>query len=246
VTAFPILETERILLRELTLDDAPFYLRHFSDLDIVEHSAFEAPRDLEAAKGELLEYCIDLFQGGRGIRWGIVLKSTGGLIGTCGYYMWDHAAQKARIGYDLAPEHRRKGIMSEALREMIDHGFGAMELNRIEVLIDPRNVASLRLVEKLGFTQEGLSRESTFFRGRFLDDACYALLRREWALPSRDSSLGPSGSIHRRSDKVRARTSGSRSAPRGGRGTTRRKPARLPVEEDEEDPPARFRARSYG
>jgi len=190
VTAFPVLETERLFLQELTLDDAPFYLTHFSDPDIVELTGFDAPKDLEAAKGELLEYCIDLFRGGRGIRWGIALKSTGGLIGTCGYYMWEQAARKARIGYDLARDHRRKGIMSEALRAMIDHGFAAMELNRIEVLIDPRNEASLRLVEKLGFTREGLLRESTFFRGRFLDDVCCSLLRREWGRSGRDGSSG--------------------------------------------------------
>ena len=179
VASFPTLETAHLRLRELILEDAPFYLRHFSDPDIVDLTAFEAPRDLAAAEAELLEYCINLREQGRGIRWGMVLKATGELIGTCGYHAWDRRSRSCRIGYDLAREHRRKGIMTEALREMIRYGFEGMGLNRIQVHVDPRNVASLALVATLGFVREGVLRESTFFRGAYLDDVCLSLLRRE-------------------------------------------------------------------
>jgi ribosomal-protein-alanine N-acetyltransferase len=63
---------------------------------------------------------------------------------------------------------------------ILGYGFETMKLNRVEALIDPINVASIRLVEGLGFRREGVLRENTHFRGRFIDDAVYALLAREW------------------------------------------------------------------
>ena len=190
--AFPVLETPRLRLRELTLDDASFYRRHFSDPDIVELSAFEAPRDLDAAKAELLEYCSDLRRENRGIRWGIVHKAIGALI---------DRARSARIGYDLAQEHRRKGIMTEALREMLRYGFVEMGLNRIEVHADPRNVGSLAVVERLGFVREGVLRQTTFFRGSYLDDVCLSLFRREWEGVAEIRSSRPARRVPRKRKK---------------------------------------------
>ena len=223
MAGFPTFDTARLQLRELTLDDAPFYLRHFLDPDIVDLTAFEAPKDLTPAKAQLLQYCINLCHEGRGIRWGIVLKATGELVGTCGYHAWDRRSRSCRIGYDLAREHRRKGIMTEALREMIRYGFEGMGLNRIEVHIDPRDVGSLALVSALGFVQEGVLRESTFFRGAYLDDVCLALLRREWAR----AGLQPSRPVNRRSGKREKRTPDPvRSPAHSGPGGTPRRPAR--------------------
>ena len=187
---FPRLETERLVLRRMTLDDAEFYLRHFSDPDIVELTAFEGPRDIEAARAELLAYCIENFDRNTGIRWGISLKPDPALIGTCGFHQWVKAGgYHARIGYDLAAAHRRKGIMTEALAAMIAYGFSEMRLHRIEALVDPRNVGSVRTLEKLGFRRDGVLREDMFFRGRFVDDAVYSLLEHEWR--GRRTPAGP-------------------------------------------------------
>jgi RimJ/RimL family protein N-acetyltransferase len=67
----------------------------------------------------------------------------------------------------------------EALEAITDFGFGKMQLNRVEVLIDTRNVPSARLAESLGLVRERIPRENTPFRGRYLDDAVYSFLRRE-------------------------------------------------------------------
>ncbi len=178
---FPQLETRRLILRELTLDDADFRFRHFSDPEIVELTAFDAPQGIEGAREELLTYAIRIFQDNKGIRWGIVPKGEDRLVGTLGYHRWiNEGGYHARMGYDLAASHRRKGIMTEAMTAALDYGFGAMGLNRVEVLTDPRNEASKALVRRLGFRQEGVLREDTFFHGRFLDDVCFSLLAREW------------------------------------------------------------------
>ncbi len=165
----------------MTAADAPFWLRNFADPDVVAFTAYEPPADLEAAKAEIAQYATRPFEQGTGIRWGMALRPAGELIGTLGYHQWVRdGADRARLGYDLLREHRGRGLMTEALRAVVAHGFGTMGLRRIEVLIDPVNGASIRLVERLGFRREGVLRENTFFRGRFIDDAIYALLASDW------------------------------------------------------------------
>ncbi len=178
---FPTLTTDRLVLREISLDDAEFWLRNFSDPEVVEITAYEAPRDLEGAKAEILQFAIQPFQERTGIRWGIALRGQTELIGTLGYHQWvRETANRARIGYDLLREHRRRGIMTEAMRAILVYGFDRMSLNRVEVLTDPRNVPSIRLLERLGFYREGTLRENTYFRGHFVDDALFSLLAHEW------------------------------------------------------------------
>lgn len=178
---FPELSTPRLLLREIALGDAEFWMRNFSDPDVVELTAYEPPQDLEAARGEITQFCLRPFQERTGMRWGIALRGTRELIGTLGYHQWiREGAHRARMGYDLLPEHRRKGIMTEAMGAALEYGFGVMGLHRVEVLIDPANTPSIRLAEGLGFRREGVLRENTYFRGRFIDDTVYSLLAPEW------------------------------------------------------------------
>ncbi len=178
---FPRLETNRLVLRQMTLEDTEFWLRHFSDLEMVELTAFDAPKGIDGAREELLTYAIRLFQENKGIRWGITLKGDPHLIGTLGYHRWvKEGGYHARIGYDLLATHRRRGIMTEAMAAILDYGFGTMGLNRVEALVDPKNEASRALLRKLGFQEEGALREDTFFHGRFIDEVCCSLLAREW------------------------------------------------------------------
>jgi ribosomal-protein-alanine N-acetyltransferase len=178
---FPELETKRLVLRRMTLADAEFYLRHFSDPDIVELTAFDAPENIEKARQELHEFCIKPFEENKGIRWGIVLKGETELAGTIGYHQWVKAGgYHARVGYDLVAAHRRRGIMTEALMAVLRYGFETMRLNRVGACTDPRNVASMRFLGKLGFRQDGVLRENTYFHGRFIDEAVFSLLAGEW------------------------------------------------------------------
>ena len=178
---FPALETEHLILRQMTLDDAEFYLRHFSEPTVIELTAFEAPANIDAAREELLLFCIDNFKANTGIRWGVMKKGGTDLIGTLGFHQWvKEGGYHARAGYDLVPGERGKGIMTEAFSAVVDYAFMEMRLNRIEVLIAPENEASIRLVKKLGFKFEGILREHSLFRREFLDDAVYSLLSSEW------------------------------------------------------------------
>ena len=177
---FPQLETNRLIMREMTLDDVEFYFRHFNNDKIVEGSCFPGPKTLEAAKEELELYCINPFKGNRGIRWGIVRKGDDNLIGTCGYYDWNKTACRAEIGYDLDPAHWGQGIMTEALCAVLKYGFEKMGLNRVQAIIDSKNIRSMKLVHRLGFKKEGVLRQRSYFNGQFLDDVCFSLLKKEW------------------------------------------------------------------
>ncbi len=182
---FPVLTTERLLLREITLHDTAFWIRNFSDPATVSLTAYDPPADVAAAKEEIRRYCIRPFNEGTGIRWGIAFRDRAELVGTLGYHRWlREELNQALMGYDLLPEHRRKGIMTEAMTAVLKFGFERMHLHRAEVRVDPANTPSIRLIEKLGFQREGVLRESTAFRGRFIDDAVYSLLDREWRAAS--------------------------------------------------------------
>jgi len=178
---FPALETERLILRGLTLDDVEFYYRHFNNEKVIEGCCFPGPKSLEAAREELERYCIAPFKEGKGIRLGIVRKGSDRLIGTCGFYNWSKTSCRAEIGYDLDPTHWGQGIMTEALRAVLEYGFGKMRLNRVQAIIDSENTKSLRLVHRLGFRKEGLLRQNSYFNGRFRDDICLSLLQSEWS-----------------------------------------------------------------
>lgn len=177
---FPRQETDRLILREMTLDDVEFYFSHFNKEKVVEGCCFPGPKSLEAAKEELERYCIKLFKENRGIRWGIIRKGSKELIGTCGYYDWNKTVRRAEIGYDLDPAYWGQGIMTEALRAVLKHGFETMGLNRVQAIIDSENARSMKLVQRLGFKKEGVLRQRSYFNGQFRDDVCFSLLKEEW------------------------------------------------------------------
>jgi len=179
---FPQLKTDRLLLREITLNDVDWYFSQFNKREIVEGSGSPGPKDLDAARSEMELFITGLFKQGRGFRWGIVLREASDLIGSCGFYNWKRdGLRSASMGYDLDPKYWGQGIMAEAVAEIIRFGFEKMNLNRIECTIMPSNARSIRLVERLGFKQEGLLREHSYFNGKFYDDAVFSLLKREWA-----------------------------------------------------------------
>ena len=174
------METERLILREMTLDDVEFYFRHFNNDKIIEGCCFPGPENVKAVKEELERYCIGPFKEDKGIRWGIVRKGDNELIGTCGYYDWNKIARRAEIGYDLDPAYWGQGIMTEALFAVLRYGFEKMWLNRIQAIIDSKNTLSIKLVYRLGLKNEGVLRQRSYFNGQFRDDVCFSLLKEEW------------------------------------------------------------------
>ncbi len=117
---------------------------------------------------------------GKQIRLGIVLRDTGQLVGACSLFRLDQQCRRVEVGYGIAREHWRNGFMSEAVSALLNFGFSELGLNRVEADIDPRNTASGRSLEKLGFVREGFLRERWIVGDEVSDSAIYGLLVKDW------------------------------------------------------------------
>jgi len=179
---FPILETENLVLREMTVEDLTFYHAHFNKPEIVMGTCIPGPADMINAKAEFEKFILNPWRNETGLRWGIMLRKEHRLSDTCGIYDWDHVNRRAEIGYDLDPPYWGRGIMTEAVKAMLCYGFLEMNLNRIQAIIDYANDRSIRLVERLGFKQEGVFRQRSFFNGEFRNDILFSLLRKDWRI----------------------------------------------------------------
>ncbi len=122
------------------------------------------------------------FQKQTGLMWGVFHRETDALMGTC--VLWNFVRQhyRAEIGYLLHPDWWRQGIMTEVVTVAIDFIFTEIQLHSLEAQIDPENAASRRLLEKLGFVQEGYFCENYYdtAKSKFVDTAVFSLLKSNW------------------------------------------------------------------
>jgi RimJ/RimL family protein N-acetyltransferase len=113
-------------------------------------------------------------------KWGIALRDSNTLIGTATLFNLSLDNGRAELGYAMGHTYWGKGYMNEALRALLSHAFEVMELRRLEADVDPRNAASIRTLERLGFQREGFLRERWHVNGEIQDAFFYGLLRREF------------------------------------------------------------------
>jgi [ribosomal protein S5]-alanine N-acetyltransferase len=176
---FPTLETKRLLLRNITMEDVDFIFKHFSNERVCEFLYDEELFTSKQDAIEFVEWNKDPEEKGYN-RWVLVQKGNQEPIGTCGYDNWDKWNHIAEIGYDLWHENWGQGYMKEALISAIESGFKHMKLNRINAYVALDNVNSMKLLEKLGFVNEGVYRDKHLFRGSYYDHYSYSLLKRDW------------------------------------------------------------------
>lgn len=178
---FPVLYTERLILREITLNDAEALFRVRSDIRVTRLNSGK-PMEVVGEAHELIEKSRRAFLDQRRIDWGIVLKAAPqlGVIGRVGFNYWLKQDRRASIGYDLAYIYWGQGIMTEAVRALIQFGFTEMDLNRIEADAAAENIGSIRVLEKTGFTREGVQQEQYFEWDEFHNLVLYALLRKDY------------------------------------------------------------------
>ncbi|WP_442598677.1 GNAT family N-acetyltransferase [Neobacillus sp. D3-1R] len=175
--SFPVLETERFYLRKIELSDADDLFHYFSKDEVTKYYNLDTFTSIEQAE-DLIQRFEQRFQEQKAIRWGIALKETNQLIGSCGYHKLEPEHFKAEIGYEITPEHWRKGVMTEVLQTILPFGFEKMGLNRIEAIYNPENEASRKVLAKLGFKDEGILYQRYFEKGKFVDSAVAALLKK--------------------------------------------------------------------
>ena len=176
---YPVLDTKRLVLSEIDPSEAEAF-------HILQRSALEDPdgppweygfetQSVENARASL-GFCKKAWEKKTRLRFGVRLKSGSPsegepsvLIGCCELFGIQNQ-YKAEVGYWLGAAHQRQGYMSEALAAMVRHAFESMEMGRLYAQTSPRNDASLRMLRKVGFREEGVLRRSTL-RGKEWDDS---------------------------------------------------------------------------
>lgn len=176
-SAFPELETDNLILREIMPEDTDAVYAIFSDDEVTRYYDLITMRSRKEAE-DLIDFFDQRFETESMIRWGITRKADDVVIGTCGYVLLHR--HRGEIGYDLRRSEWRKGIMTEAIDAIADFGFSHMGLQRVEALVMPENVASAKLLRKLGFSEEGTLRDYDQFKGAFHDMRCFSLLKQEY------------------------------------------------------------------
>jgi len=151
---FSNLTTERLFLRELLAGDAEEIFRLRADEDVNRHIGRKLAVTIDDAHN-----FIRMIQGhsanGQGVFWALTLIGETKLIGTVVYYNIDREKSKAEIGYEMLPEYQGKGLMSEALKKVIEFGFEELEFKEIVAEPNEKNERSIRLLEKFGFELKG-------------------------------------------------------------------------------------------
>jgi ribosomal-protein-alanine N-acetyltransferase len=176
---FPIIETERLILRGPKPEDLQRVYEIHPDAEVMRYYGVLPYDSVEKAKKHLNWLC-SLFREDKGLRPVITLKDEDVYIGDIGFYDFESKHSRAEVGYILGKDYWGKGIMTEALGAVLSYGFSEMNLNRVQALIDPRNIASKTVVEKQGFSYEGTFRKYEYEYGEYIDLDMYSLLRREF------------------------------------------------------------------
>ncbi|PTX15076.1 ribosomal-protein-alanine N-acetyltransferase [Pontibacter mucosus] len=168
------MKTERLILRERTKQVQKDLLR----LPVKEQLGFLGLDTEEQLNAELIRSNKRLGNlEMKWLKWELIEKESQKVIGSCGFHNWYEEHERAELGYSLHENFRGRGFMHEALTCVIEHGFKVMKLNRIEAFVGPSNLPSIRVIEKLGFTREGLLKEHYKINDHIYDSIVYSLLR---------------------------------------------------------------------
>jgi ribosomal-protein-alanine N-acetyltransferase len=175
---FPVLYTQRLVLRELRSADAMKIFSMRSN-GIGDHFLARLNMSNPAAAERMIEKSIQQHKSGKGIGWVGVLKENNEIVGTCGFNNIDHYNMSAEIGGELSTEHWGKKMAGEAVYEIIRFGFNVMNLHTIQAKVSPGNKGAILILKQMGFKQEALFTDRVCFNGKFSDLAIFSLIKGE-------------------------------------------------------------------
>ncbi|NOU92503.1 GNAT family N-acetyltransferase [Paenibacillus sp. LMG 31456] len=169
------LHTERLHLRKMKVSDSSSLFKIWSDPDVTKFMNVSCFTNENQAK-EMITLLDDLSQDSKAIRFSIIKIESDEIIGSCGFNSLDFENAKAEIGYDIAKSFWGRGYASEAIYSLLDYAFSSLKMNRIEAKVEPENVKSIKLIQKLNFTFEGTLRQYERVNGKFNDLNIYSKL----------------------------------------------------------------------
>lgn len=170
------IESERLLLRKLSLTDAVDIYDYASDVQVSKFTTWENHSSLDDTN-TFLHMVLQKYENEQPSDWGILLKDTNKVIGTCGWVYLNEQHHRAEMGYALSRNYWNQGLITEAVRTILTFGFNELNLNRIEARCISENIGSERVMQKVGMHYEGLIREQMFVKGRYVNVKLYSALK---------------------------------------------------------------------
>lgn len=174
----PILETPRLILRPLKIEDFADYYEYAQDPSVSGPGMWQ-PYATEQEAHDDLAHLLTLYE--KWLKWwALEDRASGKMIGRCELAEYRPDDKRAELTYALNSDFWGQGLMSEAARAVVRYGFSELDLNRISAQVFTDNIGSIRLLEKLGMVREGCLREYRHVRGKAEDVYIYSLLRADW------------------------------------------------------------------
>jgi RimJ/RimL family protein N-acetyltransferase len=172
--------TARLRLDALRADDAAALFAYRADPVVARFQGWR-PADVAAAREFIAaQTAVTPDTPGGWFQRAIRLREGSSLIGDLGLQLPAATGDSVEFGISIAPAFQRRGYAREVARSVFDLLFGQLGRHRVHASVDPRNLASMALMESLGLRQEGHFRESLWLHGEWVDDVVFALLAREW------------------------------------------------------------------
>jgi RimJ/RimL family protein N-acetyltransferase len=170
---------EKVILRDFRQEDIGGMRAWCNDPAITRFlgSRYTAPIPWEQTEAELNRY---LNGDAGGYNLVVAERETGKYLGQCALFMIDQQSRKAELAIVLAPGNLEKGYGSEAMRLLLQFGFGEVNLNRIWLTVNINNLRAIHVYEKAGFTREGVFRQDRYIGGRYEDVVVMSVLREEF------------------------------------------------------------------
>jgi ribosomal-protein-alanine N-acetyltransferase len=175
-----VIQTERLMLREFTMDDAEaMYQNWAKDAEVTKFLRWQPHANLDVTR-ELLRQWVSSYEDPSYYSWLIVLKDENVPIGSIGIFDVSEMDESAEIGYCMGKNWWGKGLMTEALKAVIQFGFEEVGFNRLEAFYNINNPASGRVMQKAGVKLEGIAKQKYSTNLGFYDCNMYSILKQEY------------------------------------------------------------------
>ena len=175
----PGIETERLVLRKLRMEDAEDMFEYGRDPEIAFRGLWPPLESLEESRADIADV-LDGYATGGNISWAIEHKADRQMIGRIGLGPYSRMNRRAEVGYAMNRAYWGRGLATEAVRGVLGFAFGTLGLNRVQAIVLPDNAGSMRVLEKAGMQREGLLRKYQYVLGDYWDVYMYGVLRSDW------------------------------------------------------------------
>jgi RimJ/RimL family protein N-acetyltransferase len=178
----PVLETDRLILRPITAADAPAVFLYASNPNLTQLTLFETHQTIDDSLWFTTDYVRSRYASREPDPFGIVLKGdpVPTVVGALGAHWVSQPNGTMELGYSIAEPYWGRGLVAEAVRAIVGYVLTEYAVERLQARVILGNDASERVLQKLGFTREGVLRSFVLRRGRYWDLAMYSMLRGEW------------------------------------------------------------------